>query len=48
MALLKQCVDKVAEAAPRVSVVVKIDHRPGHEGAITAKVDAVEARLRDG
>jgi uncharacterized protein (TIGR00106 family) len=48
MALLKQCVDKVAEAAPRVSVVVKIDHRPGHEAAITAKVDAVEARLRDG
>jgi uncharacterized protein (TIGR00106 family) len=47
MGLLKACVDKVAETAPRVSVVVKIDHRPGHDGAITAKVDAVEARLRN-
>lgn len=47
MSLLKACIDKVAEAAPRVSVVVKIDHRPGHEGAIAAKVDAIEDRLRD-
>jgi uncharacterized protein (TIGR00106 family) len=28
MDLLRACVDKVAEEAPRVSVVVKIDHRP--------------------
>ncbi len=48
MGLLKACVDKVAESAPRVSVVVKIDHRPGHEGSITAKVEAVEEHLRDG
>ena len=45
MAVLKACVEKVGEAAPRVSVVVKIDYRPGHDGAITAKVDAVERRL---
>ena len=48
MALLKACVDKVAEVAPRVSVVVKIDHRPGHDGALTAKVEAVERRLANG
>jgi uncharacterized protein (TIGR00106 family) len=48
MAVLKACVDKVAETAPRVSIVAKIDHRPGHEGALTAKVEAVEAHLRDG
>ena len=47
MALLKACVDTVAEAAPRVSVVVKIDHRPGHEGAMATKVAAVEAHLRN-
>ena len=47
MALLKACVDKVAETAPRVSVVVKIDHRPGHDEAITTKVEALEAHLRD-
>lgn len=47
MALLKACVDKVAEAAPRVSVVVKIDHRPGHVGGLVRKVEAVEARLAE-
>jgi uncharacterized protein YqgV (UPF0045/DUF77 family) len=45
MALLKSCVMTVAESAPRVSVVVKIDHRPGHTGALAAKVEAVEAHL---
>jgi uncharacterized protein (TIGR00106 family) len=45
MALLKACVDKVAESAPRVSVVVKIDHRPGHPDGLTHKVAAVEAHL---
>jgi uncharacterized protein (TIGR00106 family) len=47
MALLKACVDTVAESAPRVSVVVKIDHRPGTTDGLTHKVAAVEARLRD-
>jgi len=45
MALLKACVDKVGESAPRVSVVVKIDHRPGVTDGLTAKVAAVEAHL---
>ncbi|MDP9334752.1 MAG: MTH1187 family thiamine-binding protein [Actinomycetota bacterium] len=46
MALIKTCVMTVAEAAPRVSVVIKIDHRPGVTNALRAKVDAVEQRLR--
>jgi uncharacterized protein YqgV (UPF0045/DUF77 family) len=37
---------KVAEATPRVSVVIKIDHRPGVEDALQKKVEAVEERLR--
>ena len=45
MALLKACVDKVAESAPRVSVVIKLDHRPGVSDALHAKVEAVEAHL---
>jgi len=45
MALLKACVDKVGESAPRVSVVVKIDHRPGVTDGLTAKVAAVETHL---
>jgi uncharacterized protein (TIGR00106 family) len=45
MALIKACVMTVAEAAPRVSVVIKIDHRPGVSDALRGKVDAVEERL---
>src|SRR5689334_10203318 len=45
MALLKACVTTVAESAPRVSLVLKIDYRPGTHDALHAKVDAVEARL---
>jgi uncharacterized protein (TIGR00106 family) len=46
MALIKQCVMTVAEQAPRVSVVIKLDHRPGHDDALHSKVEAVEQRLR--
>jgi uncharacterized protein YqgV (UPF0045/DUF77 family) len=45
MALIKACVMKVAEAAPRVSVVIKLGHRPGVSGALRAKVEAIEERL---
>ena len=47
MELVKACVDKVSEEARRVSVVIKIDHRPGVTDGLTAKVRAVEDRLRD-
>jgi uncharacterized protein (TIGR00106 family) len=45
MALIKSCVMTVAGVAPRVSVVIKIDHHPGAHDALHAKVDAIEARL---
>ena len=45
MQLVKACVDKVAEAAPRVSVVLKIDHRPGVRDGLNSKVASVEATL---
>jgi uncharacterized protein (TIGR00106 family) len=48
MALIKRCVDSVAEHAPRVSIVLKIDHRPGTSGALEGKVAAVEERLGQG
>src|SRR4051794_37219952 len=47
MGLIRACVDRVAEVAPRVSVVIKIDHRPGVRGALRSKVEAVERRLHD-
>jgi len=46
MSLLKDCVMKVAEAAPRVSVVLKLDYRPGHDDALRHKVESVESHLR--
>jgi uncharacterized protein (TIGR00106 family) len=45
MALIGRCVDLAAQHAPRVSVVVKVDHRPGHDDLLRAKVEAVERRL---
>jgi uncharacterized protein (TIGR00106 family) len=45
MSLIKACVAKVAEAAPRVSVVIKLDYRPGVTNALTTKVEAVEKLL---
>jgi uncharacterized protein (TIGR00106 family) len=45
MRVIKRCVDSVAARVPRVSVVIKIDHRPGVEGAMQGKVDEIERRL---
>jgi uncharacterized protein YqgV (UPF0045/DUF77 family) len=47
MALIKACVMKVSEDAPRVGVFIKIDDRPGASDGLHLKVEAVEARLRE-
>lgn len=47
MAVVKRCVDAVAEYSTRVSLVMKADIRPGHTGQITAKVERVNAILGD-
>ena len=46
MAVVKRAVDAVAARAPRVSLVLKADVRPGVTGALTAKVEAVERYLQ--
>ncbi|OFJ52948.1 thiamine-binding protein [Mycolicibacterium grossiae] len=45
MAVVKQAVDAVAAVAPRVSLVIKADIRPGHTGQLTAKVQRIEDAL---
>ena len=45
MAVVKQAVDVVAARAPRVSVTLKADVRPGVTDALNAKVEHVERRL---
>ena len=47
MAVVKRAVDAVAEVAPRVSVVLKADIRPGVTDALTSKVDKVERLLAE-
>ena len=46
ISVVKGAVDAVAARAPRVSVVLKADIRPGVTGALTAKVETVERYLR--
>jgi uncharacterized protein (TIGR00106 family) len=45
MAVVKQAVDAVAARAPRVSLVLKADLRPGVTDGLTSKVEAVERFL---
>ncbi|MGK8488812.1 MTH1187 family thiamine-binding protein [Nocardia asiatica] len=48
MAVVKQATDAVLAAAPRCSLVLKADIRPGVHDAITAKVEKVERYLAEG
>src|SRR3569833_1049809 len=45
MAVVKQAVEAVAAASPRVSLVLKADIRPGHTGQLTAKVQRIDDAL---
>ena len=45
MAVLKDCVDAMTAHSPRVSLVVKADIRPGHDGMLASKVRSIEDRL---
>jgi uncharacterized protein (TIGR00106 family) len=47
MAVVKAAVDAVAALAPRVSLVLKADIRPGFTGQLSAKVERVEEHLRE-
>jgi len=45
MAVVKDAVDAVAERAPRVSLVLKADVRPGVTDGLTSKVETIERYL---
>lgn len=47
MAVVKAATLAVAEHTGRASLVIKADYRPGVSGAMEAKVESIEARLRD-
>jgi uncharacterized protein YqgV (UPF0045/DUF77 family) len=44
---VKRAVDVLAARAPRVSLVLKADIRPGHTGQLKSKVDRVEQYLAE-
>lgn len=46
MAVVKAAVEAVQARAPRVSLVLKADIRPGHVGQLQAKVQRVDQALR--
>ena len=45
MAVVKDAVDAVAARAPRVSLVLKADLRPGVTDGLTSKVETIERYL---
>ncbi|GGF38249.1 MTH1187 family thiamine-binding protein [Williamsia phyllosphaerae] len=45
MAVVKAATDAVAALAPRVSLVLKADIRPGFDDQLTAKVERVDRHL---
>jgi uncharacterized protein YqgV (UPF0045/DUF77 family) len=47
MDVVKRAVEAAGEGSARVGLVLKADIRPGFEGQLEAKVDRVEAHLRD-
>jgi uncharacterized protein (TIGR00106 family) len=47
MALIKSCVLRLAEDSPRISVVIKVDYRPGMIGALHGKVETIERLLAE-
>ena len=47
MEVIKQAVDAVAARAPRVSVVLKADLRPGVTDGLTSKMATIERHLQD-
>jgi uncharacterized protein (TIGR00106 family) len=47
MAVVKQAVDAVLALAPRVSVVLKADIRPGVTDGLATKVESVERHLAE-
>ncbi|WP_433602925.1 MTH1187 family thiamine-binding protein [Nocardia sp. CA-135953] len=47
MAVVKEATDAILQVAPRCSLVLKADIRPGVTDAMTTKVESVERYLTD-
>ncbi len=47
MAVIRACVETVADIAPRVSLVLKADIRPGRTGEMAGKLERLESAIDD-
>ncbi|MBX3424823.1 MAG: MTH1187 family thiamine-binding protein [Pirellulales bacterium] len=45
LALMQQCMERVAESSDRVTCTAKLDFRKGCSGRLQSKVDSVESKL---
>lgn len=45
--VVARAIQAVADKAPRVSTVIKIDYKPGRVDGMTRKVEAIERELAD-
>lgn len=48
MDVVRRATEAVGRHGTRVSLVLKADIRPGHEGELTGKVERLEAKLAEG
>lgn len=47
MDLIRRCIERLAEGAPRVTAVIKLDYRPAAApGRLTHDVESIERHLR--
>jgi uncharacterized protein YqgV (UPF0045/DUF77 family) len=44
---LRRCLAEAERFGPRVSAVIKLDHRPGRTAMLLGKVERVESLLAD-
>ena len=44
--VVRRCFERMRKDCKRISCVVKVDYRKGHEGRLTSKTASVEKRLR--
>lgn len=46
LAIVRQCYERMKQDCRRISCVIKIDYRKGHQGRLDSKVASIEKRLR--
>jgi len=46
LSVVKSCLIKMSKDCNRVSAIIKIDYRKGHQGRLISKVESVEKHLK--